>query len=133
MTVAAENLPANAERLLAALISEPTIKAAAKAARVSEATVYRALRNEEFSKLYRAARREVTQHCVMRLQADSAHAAKVLREIADDASAPASARVTAARAIIEQAFKGAEQTEVIERLRDLERHIEETKAKGGRR
>jgi len=121
MTVAAENkLPANAEKMLAALLSSPTIKEAAKAARVSEATVTRALRNEGFSKLYREARREVTQHCVMRLQADSSHAAKVLRDIADDPTAPASARVTAARAIIEQAFRGAELYDLTERIAAIE-------------
>lgn len=137
MTAAADNsaekLPANAEKILAGLLSKPTIKDAAKAAGVSEATVFRALRNDAFSKLYRAGRREVTQHTVMRLQADSTQAAKVLREIIDDKQAPASVRVSAARIVIEQAFKGAEQTEVIERLRDLEKHIEATNPKGGRR
>ena len=124
MTAAADNsaekLPANAEKILAGLLSKPTIKEAAKAAGVSEATVFRALRNDAFSKLYRAGRREVTHHTVMRLQADSAQAAKVLREIVDDKQAPASVRVSAARIVIEQAFKGAEVYDLSERLADVE-------------
>lgn len=124
MTDAAENLPANSEKILAALLSEPTIKAAATKARVSEATVYRALRNEQFAQSYRTARREVTQHTVMRLQARSSEAAEILFKIAKDGKAPASARVSAARAIIEQAFDGAKTTELIERVDALQKAIE---------
>lgn len=124
MTVTAENLPANSEKILAALLSEPTIKAAAAKARVSEATVYRALRVEEFARLYRESRREVTQHTVMRLQARSSEAAEILFRIAQDKKAPASARVSACRVIIEQAFDGTKTTELIERVDELQKAIE---------
>ena len=124
MTDTAENLPANSDKILAALLSEPTIKAAAAKARVSEATVYRALRVEEFARLYRESRREVTQHTVMRLQARSSEAAEILFKIAQDAEAPATARVSACRAIIEQAFDGVKTTELVERVDALQKFVE---------
>jgi hypothetical protein len=41
-------------------------------------------------------------------------------EVAEDQSAPASARVSAARTIIEQALKGAELRDLMERIDALE-------------
>ena len=71
----------------------------------------------------------MTQHTVMRLQARSSEAAEILFRIAQDESAPASARVSACRAIIEQAFDGVKTTELIERVDALQKQIE---AKGKR-
>ena len=133
MTDTAENLPANSEKILAALLSEPTIKAAASKARVSEATVYRALRVEEFARLYREGRREITQHTIMRLQARSSDAAEILFKIANDKNAPASARVSAARAVVEQAFKAAELYDLNERIGEVEKTLATRDPKGGRR
>lgn len=124
MTDTAENLPPNTEKMLAALLSHPTIKAAARSAGVSESSIYRALRDEQFAEAYRAGRREVTQHTIMRLQARSSEAAEILFRIAKDKTAPASARVSAARAIIEQAIDGAKTTELIERVDALQKAIE---------
>ena len=105
---------------LAALLAQPTVADAAKAAKVSLPTLWRYLRDPAFAPEYRAGRREVVSHAVMRLQADSAQAAKVLRDIADDTQAPASARVTAARVILETAFKGIELLDHGERIAQLE-------------
>jgi phage terminase small subunit len=129
MAHAEENLKGKQGTFLTALLAEPTVKEAAEAAGVSPRTAWRYLADPAFQKEYRAARREVTEHTVMRLQADSAHAAKVLRDIADDTTAPASARVSACRTIIEQGLKGAELREVMQRLDELEKTIEERKPK----
>ena len=114
---------------LAALLSQPTVADAARVAQVSEPTLWRYLRDPAFAAEYRAGRREVVSHAVMRLQADSAQAAKVLREIADDTTAPASARVTAARVILETAFKGIELLDHGERIAALE-ELAEAQKKG---
>ncbi len=45
---------------------------------------------------------------MVRLQNDAEHAAKVLRDVADDQTAPAGARVTVARTIIELSVKTVE-------------------------
>ena len=105
---------------LAALLAQPTVADAAHAAQVSEATVWRYLRDPTFATEYKAARREVVGHAIMRLQADAAHAAKGLREVADDIQAPATARVSAYRAIIDYAIKGVELLDHEERIAQLE-------------
>ena len=115
---------------LAALLAQPTVADAAQAAGVSLATLWRYLRDPDFSAQYKAGRREVVSHAVMRLQADAAHAAKVLREVADDKDASASSRVAAARAILDGAIKGVELLDLEERIAALE---ELTAAQKGRR
>lgn len=103
-----------------ALLNNPTVRDAAKAAKVSESTFWRYLREPAFIARYRAARRDSVEHAISQLQTDAAHAARGLREIGDDTTAPASARVTAYRAIIEQAIKGVELNDLMERIERLE-------------
>ncbi len=129
MTGESEILKGKQGAFLAALLAAPTVAEAAQASNVSERTAWRYLSDPAFQIEYRAARREVTQHTIMRLQSDSTHAAKVLRDIADDTTAPASARVTACRVIIEQAFKGAEMRDLAEDVEEIKRMLGE-RAKG---
>ena len=63
--------------------------------------------------------------CVARLQANASDAAAVLHEIALNPAIPASARVSAARSILENATKAAELDTVTERMADLERDLGE--------
>ncbi len=120
MTHDVPKLPAKQEQALAALLANPSVREAAEAAKNSEATLWRYLRDPAFSERYKAARRDVTDHLIMRLQADSTKAARVLLEVAEDTNAPASARVSAARTIIEQALRGAELRDLTDRIEALE-------------
>ncbi len=120
MTHAAEKLEAKHETALAALLAHPSVADAAKAAKVSQATLWRYMRDEKFSARYAEARADVTKHLIMRLQSNSTSAATVLMEVAEDTNAPASARVSAARTIIEQALRGAELRDLMERIEALE-------------
>jgi len=65
----------------------------------------------------------VVEHVIVRIQTDAASAAKVLRDVADDKEASASARVSAAKSIIELAVKAVELGDVEARLEALEQHI----------
>jgi DNA-binding MurR/RpiR family transcriptional regulator len=121
LTHDAPKLPAKQEQALAALLANPSVREAAEAAKTSEATLWRYLRDPSFSERYKAARRDVTEHLIMRLQADSTKAARVLLEVAEDTGAPASARVSAARTIIEQALRGAELRDLTDRIEALEK------------
>jgi DNA-binding MurR/RpiR family transcriptional regulator len=120
MTQAREKLEAKQETALAALLAHPTVADAAKAAKVSQATLWRYMRDPKFSARYAEARADVTKHLIMRLQSDSSKAAKVLIDIAEDEAAPASARVSAARTIIEGAIKGAELHDLMARVEAIE-------------
>ncbi len=113
-------LPGKQAAALAALLAHPTVRDAARAAKVAEGTLWRYLSDPTFAAHYQEARRQATEHLIARLTADSTKAAKVLIDVAEDEAAPASARVSAARAIIEQALKGAELRDLMERLQAVE-------------
>jgi hypothetical protein len=125
-----KNLTAKQERALVALLNCGTIKEASEECRVNETTLWRWLQLEEFQVRYRAARRQVVEHAIAQMQQDCSAAAKTLRTVADDASAPASSRVAAARAIIENAIKGVELGDLEDRIKRLE---ETLIANGGRK
>jgi len=120
MTDTASKLPPKQEQALAALLTHANVRDAAAEAKVSEATLWRFLRDPAFSERYKQARREITDHLIARLQADSVRAAKILMDVAEDVSAHASARVSAARTVIEQALRGAELRDLTDRIEALE-------------
>ncbi len=86
-------------------------------------TLWRYLRDPVFTLHYREARRELVECAMVRLQNDAEHAAKVLRDVADDRDAPAGARVTAARTIIELSVKSVELGDLQQRLVALEEYV----------
>ena len=116
-------LPEKQEAALLSLLSHKTLKESALAAGVSMPTLWRYLRDPVFSLRYREARRELVECAMVRLQNDAEHAARVLRDVADDKTAPASARVTAARTIIELSVKSVELGDLQQRLASLEEYM----------
>lgn len=132
MEDASQNLSPKQERALASLLALGEVKAAAQDARVGETTLWRWLKDETFAAAYREGRRKVLEASASRLTADSAKASAVLLKIAEDEKAPASARVAAARAIIESAVKTVETLDLEPRIKELERAAAETKRGGDR-
>jgi hypothetical protein len=57
------------------------------------------------------------------LQRDCVTASKTLREVCEDANAPASARVSAAKVILDGAIKAVELQDLTARLEEVERNI----------
>jgi len=118
-----QKLTQNKEKLIAALLSQSSIGAAARATGVGEVTVHRWLRDEGFQRAYRAARSEVVRQVIGQMQRDSSRAAHVLMVIAEDGDAPASARVSAARSILDIAVKAIEIDDLTNRVEALERDL----------
>ncbi len=116
-------LPEKQEAALLSLLSHKTLKESALAAGVSMPTLWRYLRDPVFSLRYREARRELVECAMVRLQNDAEHAACVLRDVADQRDAPAGARVTAARTIIELSVKSVELGDMQQRLTALEDYV----------
>jgi len=131
MEVATEKLTAKQEKALAALLALGEVKAAAKDAHVGETTLWRWLKEAAFSSAYRDGRRRLVETTVARLMLDGTAASRALREITEDKAAPASARVAAARAILEHSIKGVEVLDLEPRLREIEKNI--AAQKGGKR
>lgn len=128
-----ERLSAKQQRAIEALLRESTTRAAASAAGVSEATIFRWLAESVFAAAYREARSRLLESTLTALQAASTEAVKVLQEVMGNYEAMPAARVSAARAVLDFALKGREQIEIEERLRALEAAVEGKPAAGVRR
>lgn len=122
-----EKLTRKHEQAIAALLSAPSIPAAAKVVGVGEATLWRWLQLPDFQTAYRDARRRVFEMALVQLQADASVAVRVLREVAEDTEVSASVRVAASRTIIETAIRGVELIDLQERVSRLESLLEDQK------
>ncbi|MFC1888844.1 hypothetical protein ACFL4G_03700 [Thermodesulfobacteriota bacterium] len=112
------------EGAIAALLEQPSIQAAAKQVGIGEVTLWRWLQEKEFQTEYREARRRVVDQAISRLQNATGEAVETLREIMLDKDKPASARVTAARTILDTAIQATEIGELEGRLAELEERLE---------
>jgi hypothetical protein len=113
-------------RAIAALLCEPTIEAAARSAKVGDRTIRRWLQRADFAEELARAAREAMAGAMKSLQAASIEAVETLRAILADEEGPTTARVSAARVVLEQAQRAAEREGLEGRIADLERAVEES-------
>lgn len=113
--------------LVAALLSNATVRGSAQAAGVSEATLYRRLRDAGFRQELKEQRLRVYSHAFQRLQIAAEGAVDVLEEVMRDKRAPLSARIKCALHVLELADKGP-QPEWVDRklLSSVERMLEDS-------
>lgn len=107
-------------KALDALVNYDTVEGACKAAGVSKSTMYRYLKDPHFDTALKAAKRQLVNRAVLRLQQTTGDAARALAEICRDHDAPASARVAAAKAILDGALKAVELEDIESRIATLE-------------
>lgn len=107
------------ETVIVALIAHPKITDAAKAAGVSESTVWRLMQREDFQKRYREAQDEALNSALGSIQGAAIEAVATLREIASSGKVEA-ARVQASKTILDYTFKVREQFGLEERIKQLE-------------
>jgi hypothetical protein len=110
------------EQAIAALLSEPTVEAAAKKARVGYRTLKEWLRDPGFLADYRAARRDVVEAAVVRLQQMTLGAALTLHR--NLTCGKAGDEVRAAIAVLDQAFRGTELLDLAGQLAELKQAVE---------
>jgi hypothetical protein len=115
------------DQFIAALLSYPTVEAAAKAVGIGDVTAWKWGKDPAFAERYREATREVMRHTSARLQEATRVAVDCLREITENKKEPASSRVSAARTILEMAAKAADLEDVQRRLDALEQVAKERK------
>jgi hypothetical protein len=111
-----QKLTSRQEALIAALLTEPTYAAAAVKAGVSETTLYRWMHLPSFRAAYRQARRELVEGAIGRMQAAIGQSVETLQEIARHGRRDGD-RVRAATALLEHAFRGLADADVLERER----------------
>ena len=107
------------EQFIAELLSHPTVEAAAKAVGIGHVTAWRWLKDPAFAQRYREATRETVRHAAALLQGAAREAVATLRDIQTNGTSEA-ARVSAARTILEMAFKAADVEDIQQRLDALE-------------
>jgi hypothetical protein len=111
-----EKLSRKQDQAITALVTCPSITEAAAHCELAEVTLRRWLKQDGFQAAYREARRAVVQHAIVQVQRATGEAVETLRNIMQDADAPASARASAAKTILDTAIKAIE-------LEDLEQRI----------
>lgn len=112
------------ERIIAALLSCPTLEATAEQCGLSIRQLYERRQSEAFVRKLREAQDEALTTTTRFLQKATGSAAATLLEIAESKVKPAQVRVAAARTILEQAAKYTETVDVQTRLEALERYAE---------
>ncbi len=108
------------EKIIAALLANPTIRAASSACGISESQIYARLRTPEFKARYDEARRGLVERSAAALQSRLAGAVETMGSICEDAEAAAQVRLNAADAIIRNSLKLTEQADILSRLEELE-------------
>ena len=109
------------EEAIAALLTEASIEAAAQQVGIGYRTLHRWLREDtDFQKAYRKAKRHVVEQAMTQVQQASGTAVATLLAVMQDPETPASAKVSAAKAVLEQALKTVEIEDLESRIAALE-------------
>lgn len=112
------------DQAIAALLACPSILDAARQSGIAEVTLYRWLKLEAFQTAYREARRQCVQQAIVQVQQATGEAVETLRAIMRDPEAPASARVSAAKTVLETAVKAVELEDLEARIAALEEDLD---------
>jgi hypothetical protein len=118
-----ENLTAQQARTIEALLTEPTQEKAAVKAKVSRATITRWMSGPTFKQAYSEARSQLIETVMTALHSASVTAVTTLTDVMDDKEAQPSARVSAAKTVLDNLLRSREQIEIEERLKNLEKQL----------
>jgi len=118
-----EKLSRKQESAISALLVHPTMAKTAAAAGVGEVTLWRWLQLPQFKDQYRAARREAVSQTMGQMQTACSAAVAALVEVFGDVNSPATARVSAARVVLEMALKAIELDDLEARVAQLELQV----------
>jgi phage terminase small subunit len=122
-----DDLSPQQHRFLEELMRHGHRQRAADAVGVSPSTVYRWLDNPVVQARYRELRSAALEHVLSEVQCGASNAVQVLVDIATNENAPTSSRVSAARALLDFALRGAE-ADLQARLEALESRLKERAA-----
>jgi DNA-binding IclR family transcriptional regulator len=113
---------------VAAILTSPTITAAAESIGVSRATVYRWLEDAAFQADIAEARRRAFEAALARLESGVEAIVAELFTIARDGEVGATTRVSACRAYLDAAFHSHETFATADRIRELEETVKELRS-----
>lgn len=114
----------NKERALAALVACPTHEAAAEQAGITSRTLRNYLKDPEFATEYQKRTSQLVTAATLQIQKSLAPAIGALLEIAESRDAGMTARVQAARGLLEYGIRLTELGDVYARIEALEKAME---------
>ena len=123
MTGHGQKLSRKKEQAIAALLSQPSIGGAAKKVGIGEKALFRWLQLDDFQREYKAARRQVIDQAIAQIQCVLSEAVQTLLVVMYDGNAPASAKVSAARALLDIGFKVVEIEDLESRIEKIEKNL----------
>src|SRR4051794_24055222 len=110
-----------------ALLTQRNVEEAARATGIGISTLSRWMKEPEFDKAYKAAKREAFGQAVARLHQMSGAAVTTLGKVMVDASTPPAVKVRASDSILNHTIKALQHEDIEARLAELERATEESK------
>lgn len=123
----AQNMATAAERkdelIISALISNPTVRAAAAACDVSEAQIYKKLRDKGFRNKYDQARRDLLDHSTAYIQSLVSEAIQKMCEVMRNEDAAPQVQLNAAEALIRTSLKLTEQGDILQQIAELKEAV----------
>lgn len=114
---------------LAALLTQPTKEKAAQAAGIGLTTLKRYIANPEFRSEYQRAVSEMIEDAAAQAKQSLNPALSCLREIVEDVDETATARIQAARSLLEYGLRLTEITDIMKQLDELEKWRDATDGK----
>lgn len=122
-----EKLSKRREMAIAIILQESTMQNAARKIGISYSTLWRWLQQPDFQRALKAARKQAVSQATSTLSRICHESVLTLQEIMNDKNAPASARVSAAKTVLDSGLKGIEMDDLDARLAALEQEITEGK------
>jgi hypothetical protein len=119
-----EKLSRKMNDCILALMSAGTLDEAAAASGISPATARRWYRLDVVKAELKHLQEEVVGHSLSRLKLSASEALEVLRSVANDEVSPPSARVAAARTLLDNVFRAVETDDILSRIEALENRME---------
>ena len=113
----------NKELVALNLLTYPTSKEAAEKSGISRATLYRLKKDVKFQEVLQEVKNDIFRETMQKAQGYCLESLEVLREVAKDKAATDSARVSAARTILELGVTLHEDENIIQKLADMERRL----------
>lgn len=112
---------AKQDKIIMALLTEPTKRQACKKAGISETMLYHEyLKNPEFLRAYRRAVKDTIEGATRELQGAMLASARALKAVVNNPGEKTQDRIASARIILDYGMRLTEQLDIIERLEELE-------------
>lgn len=125
-----EKLSKRREAAIAILLQTSTLVDASKQIGISYSTLWRWLQEPNFQRALKEAKKQAVSHATSTLSKICHESVLTLQEIMNDNEAPASARVSAAKCVLESGLKGIELDDLEARLAALERELTDERGIG---